>query len=106
MYMNKNRHVRQKGVKMITKVSYRPYAQGVNNTQNQKQKVHFGMNTTDAATAFATELTAALGKETELKRIVHVNTAINNLLHNVPPGAPSVDLLRAIRNALTGNPSK
>ncbi len=29
---------------MITKVSYRPYASGVNNTQKQPQKVNFGAN--------------------------------------------------------------
>lgn len=47
---------------MITKVSYRPYAQGINNTQNQKQKVNFGMNTSDsnAVTEFTEKIKAAI----------------------------------------------
>lgn len=34
--------ITRKGKIMITKVSYRPYASGVNNTQNQPKKVNFG----------------------------------------------------------------
>lgn len=36
-YLNKG------DIKMITKVSYRPYALGVNNTQTQPKKVNFGI---------------------------------------------------------------
>lgn len=41
---------------MITKVTYRPYTSGVNNTQAQSQKVNFKANSTGEAARLAEEL--------------------------------------------------
>lgn len=88
---------------MITKVSYRPYAQGVSNTQNQKQKVNFGMTATEqAAKAFADKVAQALSHKEELVRIVRFDEAVQALLMETHPGTPSGDLLSAIRKAICG----
>lgn len=88
---------------MITKVSYRPYAQGVNNTQKQQQKVNFGMKATDseAVTQFAALVKAALTtardpKASELASARRMTEALQ-ALEKVNPRATMAEVLLVLK---------
>lgn len=91
---------------MITKVSCRPYASGVNSTQNQKQKVNFGMNPAEkeAVGVFADVISKALAEPTELLRHARVDAALQSLRLRIEPRTSAKELLDAVLKTMTGSP--
>lgn len=87
---------------MITKVAYRPYAQGVNNTQNQKQNVNFGTTAKDliGSKPFGDALKETL--ESPNARILYVRLSrVLGSLGQIDPHTNLAEALPHLKSALT-----
>lgn len=86
---------------MITKIAYRPYASGVNNTQIQQKKINFGIiNEKDARAVqeFAQMLVYAMENPNEMAGLHGVTEAFN-VFDRITRGTTVGSIAEGFRNA-------